>query len=53
MLQKVRKQESKETRLTTTVNQVIFVYENIHELNFRVNKLSWVPGPMKILCIAD
>ena len=31
-----------------TVNWVIFVYENIHELNFHVNKFSWVPGPTKI-----
>ena len=27
-----------------TVNREIFVYENIHELNFLVNKFSWVPG---------
>ena len=28
---------------TYTVNQEIFMYENIHELNIRVNKLSRVP----------
>ena len=27
-----------------TVNREIFVNENIHELNFLVNKFSWVPG---------
>ena len=27
-----------------TVNQEIFVYENIHELNVCVNKISWVPN---------
>ena len=26
-----------------TVNREIFVYENIHVLNVRVNKFSWVP----------
>ena len=26
-----------------TVNQEIFMYENIHVLNVRVNKFSWVP----------
>ena len=31
-----------------TVNRVLFVYENIHELNFRVNKFSRVPKPTKI-----
>ena len=31
-----------------TVNWAIFVYENIHELNFRVNKFSLVPGLTKI-----
>ena len=27
----------------TTVNQEIFVYENIRALNVHVNKFSWVP----------
>ena len=26
-----------------TVNQEIFMYENIHVLNVRVNKFLWVP----------
>ena len=30
-----------------TVSQDIFVYENIHEINFLANKFSWVPGTHK------
>ena len=34
---------SQTTSVQITVNREIFVHENIHVLNFHVNKFLWVP----------